>query len=414
MRTILRVGIATVAFAALTGAAAAQTQLPIPFNVTGYIQAMTLDDPTDALSGGTVTVNGITVTIPRNTIVTMPAASTSMTDLFGMAPAPYGLAGNGQSGLALGDTPPPLSSYEVSVLGNVVGGDYVAGLVHIAGELANLGQGAVTCIDYAVGELRVGGTAGNCATGTRVRFNDPTGRHGRSTSHDARFACDPENPNIRSVTGYPMCLPRTDPATTPDPACPQSNRPKDLGGAFTTRWVMGASAAFGDATLEAPFEVGDQVTFSGTLAQDGLGVFLEAWTVVANLGISTRPGVDPAYVAIDEAVFGTGGAPVPSPGGGVLLQDAVLQMTIAGFTTDATRLVDAYAVDVDPVTGAESLRIITSMNPASQLLFANSFVTDVLNLAYLPLFREVRVRVRGAGNAVGANGFTGGTYRSSR
>ncbi len=412
MHILQRAGITTLALVGLASAAAAQTApLPTPFNVIGYIQAMTLNDPADALSGGTITANGITVTVPRNAIVTMPAAFLSMRDLFATAPAPYGLAGNGQSGLALGDTPPPLSSYEVDILGNVVGGVYVAGLVHISGELANVGQGAVNCIDYALGELRVGGVAGNCATGTRVRFDDPTGRHGRPASHDPRVSCDPENQNIRSITGYPMCLPRADPAVAADPLCPQSNRPKDLAGAFVTRWVMGISAALGDATQQAPFEVGDQVIFSSTLAQDGQGTFNEAWTVVANLGISTRPGVDPAYVAIDEMVFGTGGAPVTDPAGAVILQDAVLQMTIAGFTTDPTRLVDAFAVDVDPATGAESQRLVTSMNPAG-LLVANAFATDVLNAAYLPLFREVRARIRGATSTAVANGFTSGTYRA--
>jgi len=45
------------------------------FTTTGFIQAATLDAPNDVLSGGTVTVNGTLITIPRNTIVIMSATN---------------------------------------------------------------------------------------------------------------------------------------------------------------------------------------------------------------------------------------------------------------------------------------------------------------------------------------------------
>jgi uncharacterized protein (TIGR03382 family) len=384
--------------------AGAQAPLPAPFTLVGYIDAIELDDPADPLSGGTITANGIRVVIPRNTIVKMPASWLSMTDLFATAPLPYGLAGNGQSGLAHGDTPPPLASYEVQILGNQVGPLYVAGLVSISQELFNLSQVTINCIDHARGDLRVGGAAGDCGSGARVRLADPAGRHGRTSSHDARFTSDSENPNIRSITGYPMCLPRTDPAIGPDALCPQSNRPSALG-AFLTRWTMGLTAGT-DATQQAPFEVGDQVSVSGTLAEDDLGVYTEAWSVVANLGIETRPGVDPAYVVVDELIFGTGGTPIPG-----ILQDAVLSMVALGYTTDPSRLVDAYAIDTDPVTGAEGARLIATMNPAAQII-PNFYATEALTSDYLPLSREVRVRIRGATSTISANGFRNATYRA--
>ncbi|MBS1138045.1 MAG: hypothetical protein H6R11_1999, partial [Proteobacteria bacterium] len=48
-----------------------------PFNMTGFIQAATLDNPADVLSGGSVTVNGTRIVIPRNTIVIMSASNIS-------------------------------------------------------------------------------------------------------------------------------------------------------------------------------------------------------------------------------------------------------------------------------------------------------------------------------------------------
>ena len=53
---------------------------------------------------------------------------------------------------------------------------------------------------------------------------DPTGRYGivQSTGLDDRFQVDPDNPTVRSATGFPMCVPRSDPAAGDDPLCPVS------------------------------------------------------------------------------------------------------------------------------------------------------------------------------------------------
>jgi hypothetical protein len=51
---------------------------------------------------------------------------------------------------------------------------------------------------------------------------DPTGRYGRiqTTNMDDRFCVDPDNPTIRAATGFPMCIPRSDPAVADDVLCP--------------------------------------------------------------------------------------------------------------------------------------------------------------------------------------------------
>src|SRR5471032_1801956 len=74
----------------LLGASGASAQLPLPptspFDITGYIQAATLDTPGDILSGGTITVNNHTVVVPRNTILEMPATTLTWQQLWALAP----------------------------------------------------------------------------------------------------------------------------------------------------------------------------------------------------------------------------------------------------------------------------------------------------------------------------------------
>ena len=148
--------------------------------------------------------------------------------------------------MALDDIPAPLTTYEAHVIGNrVLGGPggadvYIAGLIYISQHALNTGAGYINCINYATGEMRVGGLIGNCATGARVQINDPvitaagdvalgTGRYSRGQTPDARFQVDQDNPTIASTTGFPMCVPRVlaDPnvAGNPDDArCPVTQR----------------------------------------------------------------------------------------------------------------------------------------------------------------------------------------------
>ena len=52
----------------------------------------------------------------------------------------------------------------------------------------------------------------NDGTGiAHVQINDPIGRFSKGLSPDHRFTIDEDNATIRAVTGFPMCLPRTDP-----------------------------------------------------------------------------------------------------------------------------------------------------------------------------------------------------------
>ena len=143
----------------------------------------------------------------------------------------------------MADVPSPLTTWEAHVIGNRVpgaaGGDqYIAGLIYISQQGVNAGAGFINFIDYALGEMRVGGLPNDPTTGARVRINDPvvesTGRFSKGLSPDRRFMVDQDNPTIISATGYPMCLPRAQPPAAggaeTDTQCPQGNRPLDAAG----------------------------------------------------------------------------------------------------------------------------------------------------------------------------------------
>lgn len=424
---------------------------PVPpqFDITGFIQEATLDsagaicqasDP--RLAGGTFKVNGITVIVPCNTILQMPAATLTWQELFSLAPRDIGLplGANGiptQTGLALNDTVTlpvatpyngPLPSYEVHVQGNVVNGKYIAGLIFISQQSLNLGQGTITSIDYAKGELQIATTKDANPVIVRVRINDPIGRFGKShggtgsgaaliePGYDQRFSIDEESPTVHAVTGYPMCIPRTNPfSEADDPLCPQANRPRSpnckslpspfpdfvqpADGQFCTTFVMDPPGTIAapcptgtncapppsDPTQQAPFEIGDFIDFQGTLKVDSQGPYISAHTIIGSLGIYTTPGTMPAYMAIEVLLQGTSSQPLLN-----LPQEATSRIKVEGFSTDPVSLVDIYAIDVDPQTGATSDRLLGTVNPMGPPVIGRFRFFPNAG-AYIPATREVRV-----------------------
>jgi len=422
--------------------------VPSQFDITGFIQEASLDtagavcqasDP--RLAGGTFKVNNITVIVPCNTILQMPAATLTWQELFSLAPRDIGLplGTDGiptQTGLALQDTVKlpvatpysgPLPSYEVHVQGNVVNGKYIAGLLFISQQSLNLGQGTISAIDYANGELLVASANGPNAVTVRVRINDPIGRFGKShgapgsdaalnePGYDPRFSIDEESPTIHAATGYPMCIPRTNPFTEgDDPLCPQANRPRGpycrslpapfpafvqpAEGQFCTSFVIDPPGTIADPcsggtncppppsdpTQQAPFEAGDFIEFMGTLKVDAQGSYISAHTVINRAGIYTTPGTLPVYVGIEGMLQGTSPMPLPN-----LPQESTSRVRVEGFTTDPTNLVDIFAVDVDPMTGALTDRWLGTANPMGPPVIGRFRFLPQAG-AYLPATRELR------------------------
>jgi hypothetical protein len=413
--------------------------------------------------GAKIVVNGITVTIPGNTVVLMPASYLTPWQIFAMA---QGVSrDNNESGLALQDKTPPLAAFEAAIDGNIVcippasTCTYIAGLVHISQQGLNIGAGYIRKINSAAGdplngELCVGADITPVTTCTapnaRVRLNDPKidepadpgfndGRYGRanptppvspdpnSRFPDPRFTVDQDNPTVHAATGYPMCVPRSG----NDQECPQQNRPVD-GGVPLKFFVMGPSdltppaAGFPANTIkkcspacdpnkQAPLKEGDYVTYQGTLAQDSSGIYISAHTVGADVGIYTEPGKDPAYVTLDESLIGTRGNitnPAPQPRCG-LEMECQDRIKVEGFTTDPSRPVNVYAVDVTPATpnGVTLVRRIGPgiMKPAPLgryrlITQKNAGVLFASNGTEMGATRELLARVgNGAGFPVGVS-----------
>jgi len=362
------------------------------FDDTGFIQSATVDatnascpNTTDPHRlGGTLTLNNGPIVIPCNSVIQMPANTFTWADFI-----------HGGPSLDLGSGYP---SFQIHAIGNVVGDRRIAGLLYASQQSLNASTGVITGIDYATGNLLV--DTGNPAAPATVQINDPNGRFGRAQSPDARFSVDDANPTIHAGTGYPMCVPRTDPAVADDPLCPQANRPNLVpvtvngasvaavaggcrnfsvagiappvsgelpapaaGQAFCSQYVMpsvAARAATGpDPRQQAPFEVGDSINFSGTRIQGATAAadYISAHTIEANIGVYTMPGTQPSYLAIGD--FGVGTADpslIAINGFAVETQNRIF---LESETTDVKTPVDIYMQDVNPQTGTVRNRWIT-------------------------------------------------------
>jgi len=353
------------------------------FDETGFIQNATVSTDNSACPdvadkkfwGGTITINNTKIAVPCNLIVQMPANTLTWADMV-----------NGGPSLELGTGYP---SFEMRVVGNIVDGKHVAALMFASQQSANTGSGIISKIDYDTGRIHV--DTGDPANPAVIEINDPNGRFGRKQSPDARFSVDDQNPTIHAGTGYPMCVPRTDPASADDPLCPQINRPKPAGAGrhcrnwtdagvvplpnsgdltqppagqvYCSSFVMpstGSRAATDpDARQQAPFEVGDHITWSGTLMKTTTGGadLISAHTVEANLGIYTQPGTQPSYLAIGE--FGVGSADPNATAVSGVAQETQDRIFLEAETTDVKTPVDIYMQDVDAATGALHNRWVT-------------------------------------------------------
>lgn len=360
------------AFTALLSGTA-YAEMAHQFLLLGHIESLTVDDMTDPLSSARLKVHGVEVVLPKNLIIQMPARYLTAKDIVDLNPVSPGV----NSGLALGDTPAPLAAYEAAIVGNIVGNRYIAGLVWIAQHSLAEGAGYIQEITLQ-GEIHLVAnpdpTAGPQPV-THLRINDPNGVFAPvDPLADPRFMVDEANPTIHAGTGYPMCIAQ---AAIPD-ECPTANRPLGADGKPLTTFVMGPTGLPGspagalpipaclgcDRKKQAPLMPGDYILFSGTLAKDGADIYISAHTVEANVGIYTEPGKNPAYIRIEGALIGTQGPRIPRDPAipnVTFPQETQDRLKIEGATTDPSRSVELYAIDVDPVSGAQVLRLFNTV-----------------------------------------------------
>ncbi|KEQ68439.1 hypothetical protein M436DRAFT_58559 [Aureobasidium namibiae CBS 147.97] len=286
---------------ALLGSRAA-AQTVEPFILDGRLDSATASDGTYN-SGGTISVNGYSVTIPQNLQVQFPAAFSPFKD-FASANSFIG--------------------HEVSVIGNVVNGKAIAGLVQIGEYLLQASSGTIESINSAAGTMKIKG-------GPTIRINDPNGVYSVGYKDSPLYTADDENPSITAFSGFPMCIPRS----SSDPLCPSSNRPAGQ-----------STFQAPDALKMAPFQVGDYLEYSGV----NIGGTIVCYTIVApNVQITTSGA--PTFIRVEDAIVGIYDGGATSEFG---------DSRFIGYTSDPNAAITVSAIDVDPCTGEETERSVGS------------------------------------------------------
>ncbi|CAG8954378.1 hypothetical protein HYFRA_00006004 [Hymenoscyphus fraxineus] len=345
---------------------------PSPFDITGTINSMSLDAG-GPLAGGSITVDGLIITIPQNLLVTLPSITVSWPEMFN----------NGVSNIPGG------ISWEANVVGNRVGGKFIAGLVYIAQRSTQTVQGFVTSIDLATGHFQIN-------NGTDCVINDPIGRYGRPYSENPLWQADPDNPSIHTQTGIPMCIPRS----SSDPLCPSKNRPLGANGAplsiFTFKDPSSIGANDPDARLMVPLLVGDYVEVSGTF----IGGLLEVNSLNANLQFLTSPGTKPTYLWVEEAIYAV---VTTQPGGANGETRAVV------WSSDPSTPIQWFAMDVDACSGDVTERNLNLMQPTSGGPPLGRAVYRPGKTDVSPATRQVGFRVS-SGVMTTSNNITAGQY----
>jgi hypothetical protein len=102
--------------------------------------------------------------------------------------------------------------------------------------------------------------------------------------------------------------------------------------------------------------------------------YISANTVTAVAqAIYTAPGTKPCYVKLEHMVVGNGAPNITVPadaalgidgGGPIPIFEVKRNITVKGFCTDSTRLVDIFAADIDPGTGVEIPRLLGTALPS--------------------------------------------------
>jgi|GEM_PF-2696973 len=300
--------------------------------ISGEISRITLNEPNNYWTGGTMVISGQYVTIPRNLLIDLAANRLTLWQLFDQAPA--ACKSIGESGLTSTDrcNTTGTGAYASISANRTNGGNIIAGdmLIDKGQEVVT---GAVTYINHDDGYLRINGVLGDPDKGMLARMNDPTQRHtvqqglgcavgSPNCSADPRFTNDPDNYTNTAVTGYPMCIPSrvarpfvgleaqgngpADPNFSPavpaqiaqssavDPArgdvlCPDSNRP------------VTPSGMVNDSRFMAPIRLGDEIKLEGNFETVNGVRFLSFHSSVTEIALETRQNLSqPDYVMPEE------------------------------------------------------------------------------------------------------------------
>ncbi|KAL0262855.1 hypothetical protein SLS55_001829 [Diplodia seriata] len=320
---------------------------------------------TDTNSGGSISVNGYAVTVPKNMIVQFPAAWIPWKDV----------AGNGK-----------LSGYEVAVTGNIVNGVPIAAQIQISQSLLNAGTGIIESVNIGSNSFKLVG-------GPTVVINDPNAVYSNGYTDNPAFTADDENPSITAFSGFPMCIPRSN----TDSLCPLTNRPGSTNPGASTFAAI-------DPLVMAPFIPGDYVQWSGIT----VGGTVYAYAIVAaNVQITTDGSKgQPVYIRMEDAIIG-----VVDPTTGVAANNEFGDTRFIGYTSDsnnANAAVTINAIDVDPCTGDETNRLVGSASLKAGDV-RNKFTWRADSTVATTYTREYRI-ITAAGIKNTTNGILAGQY----
>lgn len=285
-------------------------------------------------SGGTVSVNAWTITVPQNLIVQFPT-------VFSPFKAACGAGARG---------------FETTVVGNIVDNKPIAGQIVIAQRFGLEGsQGYISAIN-SDGTLQI-------QNGPRVRVNDPEGLFAPQVNTNPFFAADTKNPSVASFSGFPMCIPysgNTD-------KCLASNR--GSGNAFDAP----------DPLRMVPLKVGDFIEYSGLLVG---GEVLASEITCVSVHVTTKAGPDvPNYIRIEDMIIG-----VADGAANVEFAD----IKVVGFLSSCPNsIVTISAIDVDACTGKETYRQIGQTQPKQETRCKFDVKIATQNAA--PYTREYRI-----------------------
>jgi Dockerin type I domain len=354
--------------------------------ISGEVERIIVDTPTDRWSRGTMVVGGQNVIIPRNLVIDLPANRLTLQELFVNAPSACpDTDSNGvpdETGLAKADScNHSFTGAAVTILANKTSnGDVIAGDVFLE-KATEIVSGIISYINYDEGYFRVDGNPGDTTTGAMVRVNDPEGRFthqvgagclgsGPNCSADVRYGVDPDNYTFTAATGYPMCIPSTVARTydlaplnpdgtlgtletgltaiassdgSGDALCPQTNRSVN---------------PVGDSRLFAPIQVGDHVNAEGNFETiDGV-TFLSAHTVGVSVGLTTDDtAFQPDYMIFDEV-----GWDIPG------FQNQRIRDLLIMFGTLGSSHIDVFGLYYDPMN--------TDGVPVKEVVFATTYGCD--------------------------------------
>ncbi|KAK9426686.1 hypothetical protein SUNI508_00213 [Seiridium unicorne] len=276
-----------------------------PLFIQGGLEGATaLDDTYN--TGGTISLNGFDIVVPKNVLVQFPAAYVPWKDFVEDVDAMLG--------------------YEVNVIGNFVNNIPIAAQVIAYEFFEGLSSGYVESVNFADGSMKI-------RAGPTIRISDPNAVFSVGYTAAPFFTADDESPSISSFSGFPMCIPRN----SSDPLCPSTNRPFQGSGTF----------AAPDPLSMAPFLPGDFVTFAGIRRDDEIICFS---IIAQNVQITTLQ--DLVYIRTELGLLGIDNFNTNTE---------LAESRFVGFVSNARATVALYAMDYDPCTGAVTDRIVAAM-----------------------------------------------------